>query len=296
MIENISKRYKIISELDKGGMANIYLANDSYGGNLVAIKVLKNQKNNAVDGRRFKSEVKLTTRVDSKYVVKIIDYVLNDDIQYIVMEYIEGTVLKKKIEQRINFNSNETVNITKDILLGLQKVHEAGIVHRDIKSLNIMIANSGEAKIIDFGISLSSDSEHLTKTNNVIGSAHYLAPEIINGSKATNVSDIYALGILMFEMLTGRYPYNSKDYLVVANKHKNKPLPLITKYNNNVRQSVINVIKKATAKNISDRYKSAQEMYDDVSTALSDKRLHEKPLILPSERKKTSLANYFTNQ
>lgn len=297
MLNNVSSRYKVISELDKGGMATIYLANDSYSKKLVAIKVLDQiNKKNIIHEKRFKSEVHLTTSVDSKYVVKIIDYVFNKDIQYIVMEYIEGIVLKKKIEQRVNFNSNETVSITKDLLLGLEAIHKAGIIHRDIKSLNVIIADSGEAKIIDFGISLNSESENLTKTNSVIGSVHYLAPEIINGEPASPMSDIYALGILMFEMLTGEYPYKNKDYLQVANQHRNKKLPSISKYNNNVRQSIINIIQKATAKKLSDRYKNTSEMYKDLSTSLSDKRLHEKPIILPSEKQRVRFLHYLTNQ
>ena len=296
-MEHISDRYKIVSDLDKGGMATIYLANDSYNNKLVAIKVLNSEKRkNIVDRKRFISEVNLTTSVNSKYVVKIIDYVFNNKIQYIVMQYIEGIVLKRRIEERINFNSDETVNITKDILMGLQAIHKAGIVHRDIKSLNIMIQDSGEAKIIDFGISMNAKSEQLTKTNNVIGSAHYLAPEIINGKTATPATDIYALGILMFEMLTGQYPYKNDDYAIVANHHLNKPLPLIRKYNPNVRQSIINVIKKATAKKIDDRYKSATEMYDDLNNALSDRRLHEKPLLLKSEKPKLNLYYYLSHK
>ncbi len=297
MIELVSKRYKIISELGKGGMAKIYLANDSYDRKLVAIKILDIDKAmNKIHIKRFHNEVQLITKVNSPYVVKVIDYKLDPKINYIVMEYIKGVTLHQKIKQRINFNSNEVVKYTIDILKGLKAIHDAKIVHRDIKSLNIMITNANEIKIIDFGISLASASEHLTKTNNIIASVNYVAPEIIKNKPASESSDIYAVGILMYEMLTGKYPYNSKDQMTVANNHLYKPMPSILKYNNNVRQSVINIVRKAMAKKTSDRYANTQEMIDDLSIALSDKKLHEKPIVLPSEKKSINWHNYLTNQ
>ena len=297
MKEYVSKRYTLINTIDEGGMAKIYLATDNYNSKKVAIKILSTNKNtNVVYRKRFEREINLTMRIRSEFVVKIFDYYLNEKVQYIVMEYIEGETLKSKIRRRVSLTSDETVSISKNIIQGLVDIHNEGIIHRDIKSLNILIRNDGSAKIIDLGISIDGNSESLTKTNSIIGSAHYLAPEIIEGGRASCASDIYALGILMYEMLTGYLPFDDNDYRVVAKQHVSKEVPSILKHNPNVRQSILNIVKKATAKSPLDRYKTAKEMHEDLKTALDNNRLHEKEIILSSENQWISFSQILTNK
>ncbi|MCP4336760.1 MAG: serine/threonine protein kinase [Mycoplasma sp.] len=281
MVEKISSRYKIISRIGQGGMAEIYLAEDTFDGKRVAVKVLHpDKKNDIVAIKRFNSELKLTEKVDSPYVIKIFDHVFNAKVQYIVMEYIDGSIFKNYIERRTRLTVDETIEFSKQIALGLQEIHDQGIIHRDIKSTNIMISEHGKIKIIDFGIALTEESDRLTRADKIIASVQYLAPEILLQEKPTVKFDIYAFGILMFEMITGDLPFNGKDAITTAFMHKKSSVPQVNKIVENIPQSVANIISKATAKDKNLRYNDMIEMYNDLNTCLSKERFYEEPINL----------------
>ncbi len=281
MIEKLSNQYKVISKIGAGGMAEIYLAEDKFDGKKVAIKILHpDKKNDIVAIKRFNSEINLTKKVSSPHVIKIYDHEFNEDNRYIVMEYIDGDIFKDYIEKRTKLTVDETIEFSKQLALGFAEIHKHGIVHRDIKSQNIMISEHGKIKIIDFGIALTEESDRLTRADKIIGSVQYLAPEILNQEKPTIKWDIYALGILMFEMLTGSTPFNEKDAVSTAMKHKTAKIPEVNKIVDSIPQSVANIISRATAKDTSSRYNDMNEFYQDLNTCLSKERLYEKPIVL----------------
>ncbi len=288
MVEKISSRYKIISRIGQGGMAEIYLAEDKYDNKRVAIKVLHpDKKNDIVAIKRFNSELALTKKVDSPYVIKIFDHVFNSDVQYIVMEHIDGAIFKDYIERRTRLTVDETVEFARQLTLGFAEIHKQGIVHRDVKSSNIMVSAHGEIKIIDFGIALTQESDRLTRADKIIGSVQYLAPEILDQEKPTPKFDIYSLGILMFEMLTGSTPFNEKDAWTTAQKHRTSSVPQVNKIVESVPQSVANIITKATAKDKNQRYVDMIDMFQDLKTCLDKERFYEEPINISSKKKWT---------
>ena len=288
MIESLKKDYEIIRKIGAGGMAEIFLAKDKTTGKEVAIKLLHpDKKSSHVAKKRFKSEIELTKQVKSPYVIKIYNAVWNNDIQYIVMEYVDGHILKNYIAKRSRLTVDEAIEFMKQLTLGFEEIHSKGIIHRDVKASNIMVSDYGSIKIIDFGIALTEDSDRFTKTGNVIGSVHYIAPEILEQKPPTLQSDIYALGILMFEMLTGEVPFKENDALSTALKHKKSTVPHVNKSFQNIPQSVANIVIKATAKDLDKRYKSMYEFYKDITTALSKERLYEPVLNLSAKQRKT---------
>ncbi|WKX02719.1 serine/threonine-protein kinase [Candidatus Mycoplasma mahonii] len=288
MIELLKDKFDIIREIGSGGMAKIFLAKDKVHEKEVAIKILiPDKKNSYVAKKRFKSEMELTQKVNSPYVIKIFDAVWEDDLQYIVMEYAEGEILKNYIEKRTRLTVDETIEFMKQLTLGFEEIHSKNIIHRDVKSSNAMVTLYGGIKIIDFGIALTEGSERLTKTDNVIGSVHYIAPEIINQEEPTLQSDIYALGILMYEMLTGEVPFKEANPLKTALKHKSSNVPHVNKSFKNIPQSVANIVIKATSKNRKNRYKTMYDFYKDLTTSLSKTRLYEEVISFGPKRKKS---------
>ena len=278
MIEFLKKKYNIIKRIGKGGMAEIYLATTKDTEEKIAIKILHpSQKNSVINQKRFKSEIELTKKINSEHVVKILDSHWDDEVQYIAMEYIEGEILKNYINSRTKLNVEEAVDFAKQIALGLQAIHLSGIVHRDIKASNIMIESYNNVRIIDFGIAINEDSERLTRTDSIIGSAHYLAPELVEQKPASVQTDVYALGILFFEMLTGDVPFREKDILQTAFKHQNSVVPQVNKIFETIPQSVANVVAKATVKDASKRYKTMTDFYNDLDSVFDQERLLEKP-------------------
>lgn len=279
-MDRIKDKYKIISEIGSGGMAKIYLADDLLHDKKVAIKVLSNERiDDEISKKRFESEIKHMMRIESDYVVKFIDYYNNNDFKCIIMEYIDGTPLNDYIKERTNIMVDECVSISKNIALGLDALHNEGIIHRDIKSSNIIIDHNGHAKLIDLGISHTKEynQSRLTKTNSVIGSVQYLAPEILSDRNPKRQSDIYSLGILMYEMLTGNVPFSGKNPADVLLEHKKNDVPMVNKVFPNIPQSVANIIAKATCKNLTIRYQDAWDLYNDLKTCLNDDRISEKP-------------------
>lgn len=276
--QKINERYEIIKTIGEGGMANVYLANDTILERNVAIKVLRGDLSSDEKFiRRFKREALSVSNLSHPNIVEVYDVGEEDGNYYIVMEYIEGKTLKQLLQKRGALTLTEVIDIMSQLTDGIAHAHEAYIIHRDIKPQNIMIEDNGLIKITDFGIAMALNSTQLTQTNSVMGSVHYLPPEQANGKGATVKSDIYSLGILMYELLSGSVPFKGDTAVEIALKHMKEKIPSIRKQNPTIPQSVENIILKATAKNPKNRYDTAREMYNDLQTAME--RTNEKRLV-----------------
>ncbi len=274
--QKINDRYQIIKSIGEGGMANVYLAYDTILDRDVAVKVLRGDlANDEKFVRRFQREALNASSLSHPNIVEVYD-VGDDNGQYfIVMEYIEGKNLKDLLKKRGKLTVSEVVDIMSQIADGLSVAHDSYIIHRDIKPQNIMILENGLIKITDFGIAMALNATQLTQTNSVMGSVHYLPPEQASGKGSTLKSDIYSMGILMYELLTGKLPYRGDNAVEIALKHLKEPLPSIRDEIEDIPQSVENVILKSAAKNPKNRYNDAREMYEDLKTVLDDSRKDE---------------------
>lgn len=280
-----AERYMVIKEIGRGGMANVYLAEDRFLDNrLVAIKVLRsNFENDSIATARFQREAFAMSELTHPNIVGISDVGDNDKQQYIVMEYVAGKTLKEYIKEKGHLSNEEAIHFTSQILSAMQMAHDRGIIHRDLKPQNILVSEDGDAKVTDFGIAMAFAETSLTQTNSMFGSVHYLSPEQARGSKATVQSDIYAIGIVLYEMLVGDVPFDGDSAVTIALQHFQKPLPSITKVNPDVPQALENVAIKATAKSLDDRYKNVSEMLSDLSTSISLDRKDEPKLVFTKE-------------
>ena len=280
-------RYKIIQQIGRGGMADVYLARDLIlDGEEVAVKVLRtNYQTDPIAVARFQREAKAMAELDHPNIVRITDIGEEEGQQYLAMEYVAGLDLKRYIKENAPLSNEEAVRLMGQILLAMRLAHTRGIIHRDLKPQNVLLTPDGTAKVSDFGIAVAFAETSLTQTNSMLGSVHYLSPEQARGSKATVQSDIYAMGIIFYEMLTGHIPYDGDSAVTIALQHFQKPLPSIREENKNVPQALENVVIKATAKKLTDRYKSVAEMYVDLSSCLSYERRNEKKLIFEDQSK-----------
>lgn len=280
-------RYKIIQQIGRGGMADVYLARDLIlDGEEVAVKVLRtNYQTDPIAVARFQREAKAMAELDHPNIVRITDIGEEEGQQYLAMEYVAGLDLKRYIKENAPLSNEEAVRLMGQILLAMRLAHTCGIIHRDLKPQNVLLTPDGTAKVSDFGIAVAFAETSLTQTNSMLGSVHYLSPEQARGSKATVQSDIYAMGIIFYEMLTGHIPYDGDSAVTIALQHFQKPLPSIREENKNVPQALENVVIKATAKKLTDRYKSVAEMYVDLSSCLSYERRNEKKLVFEDQTK-----------
>ena len=273
----INDRYQIIKTLGEGGMANVYLAHDTILDRNVAVKVLRGDlANDEKFVRRFQREALSASSLSHPNIVEMYDVGEDDGQYYIVMEYVDGKTLKQVLKQRGHLSITEVVDIMLQVTDGMAHAHDAYIIHRDIKPQNIMILANGMIKITDFGVATALNSTQLTQTNSVMGTVHYLPPEQAQGKGSTIKSDIYSMGIMMYELLTGLVPYKGDNAVEIALKHLKEPLPSVRKANPTIPQSIENVIIRATAKNPKNRYTDAREMHEDLKTALDDSRKDEK--------------------
>ena len=274
-------RYRIIKQIGRGGMADVYLAKDLIlDGEEVAVKVLRtNYQTDPIAVARFQREARSMADLDHPHIVRITDIGEEDGQQYLAMEYVAGLDLKRYIKEHYPLSNEEAVRIMGQILLAMRLAHTRGIVHRDLKPQNILLTPDGTAKVTDFGIAVAFAETSLTQTNSMLGSVHYLSPEQARGSKATVQSDIYAMGIIFYEMLTGHIPYDGDSAVTIALQHFQKPLPSVIDENPSVPQALENVVIKATAKKLTDRYQSVAEMYVDLSSSLSYNRRNEPKLV-----------------
>ena len=276
----LNGRYKIQSLIGTGGMAAVYLAKDLILDRLVAIKVLRldfRQNDDAM--RRFRREALSATQLTHPNIVGVYDVGQSQEMNYIVMEYVEGTDLKDYVRQKGALHPIEAVRIMMQIVSAIAAAHQNRIIHRDIKPQNILIDKEGNVKITDFGIAVALSDTSLTQTNTLLGSVHYLSPEQARGGMATIQTDIYALGIVLYELLTGKVPFDGESAVSIALKHFQEPLPTIVNPTAMIPQSLENIVLKATAKDPMHRYRSCYEMFQDLKTCLDSTRLYEKKFV-----------------
>ena len=274
--QKINDRYEIIRSIGEGGMANVYLGHDIILDRNVAIKVLRGDlSNDEKFVRRFQREALSASSLAHSNIVEMYDVGEDDGTYYIVMEYVEGKTLKQLLKKRGSLTLSEAIDIMSQLTDGMAHAHDSYIIHRDLKPQNIMIKDDGQIKITDFGIAMALNATQLTQTNSVMGSVHYLPPEQASGKGCTIKSDIYSMGIIFYELLSGSLPFRGDNAVEIALKHMREPLPNLKDDNPSIPQSIVNIIKRATAKNPKNRYETAREMHEDLLTALDDDRMNE---------------------
>lgn len=275
--QKINDRYQIIRTIGEGGMANVYLAHDLILDRDVAVKILRGDlADDEKFVRRFQREAIAASSLSHPNIVEMYDVGEDDGKYYIVMEYVEGKTLKNLIKKRGGLTLPEVIDIMTQLTSAIACAHDSNIIHRDIKPQNVLIKEDGIIKITDFGIAMALNSNELTQTNSVMGSVHYLPPEQANGKGATVKSDIYSLGIVMFELLTGILPFKGENAVEIAIKQMKNQIPSVCNINSQIPQSVENIVLKACAKNPKNRYNNVVEMYNDIQTCLDIDRINEK--------------------
>lgn len=280
--KRISDRYKIIELIGGGGMSNVYLAHDMILNRDVAIKILRYDFTNEDElHRRFQREALSATSLTHPNIVSIYDVGDDGDLHYIVMEYVQGKTLKQYIQEFAPISPARSVHIMKQLTSAIANAHENHIIHRDIKPQNILMDAEGNVKITDFGIAMTLSATSFTQTNSVLGTVHYLSPEQARGGTATNKSDIYALGIVLYELLTGELPFSGESAVSIALKHLQSETPSVRAFDATIPQSLENVVLKATAKDASHRYSTVEEMQADLETVLSPNRINEPKFVIP---------------
>lgn len=267
----LGDRYEIIEKIGSGGMAVVYRGKDKKLDRYVTIKVLREEFIGDEEFiERFRSEACSAARLSHPNIVRVYDVGEDGEINYIVMEYIHGDTLKTAIRKKAPFDSRSTINVAIQIASALSQAHKAHIVHRDIKPQNILVGTDGVVKVTDFGIARAARATTMTTTANAAGSVHYFSPEQARGGYVDEKSDIYSLGITMFEMITGVLPFQGNNSVSIALKHINEELPDIRQYNPNCTPSLEGIIKKATMKKADERYASIDLMLADLMRARTE--------------------------
>ncbi len=267
----VNDRYEILKLLGEGGMANVYLAFDTILEREVAVKVLRGDlSNDEKFVRRFQREAISSSSLSHPNIVEMYDVGEEQGHYYIVMEYIKGKTLKSLIKKRVYLTMHEVIDIMIQLTKAIANAHESYIIHRDIKPQNVMILDNGLIKITDFGIATLTNQMEMTHTNSIMGSVHYLPPEQANGGVATVKSDVYSLGILMYELLIGKVPFKGETAVEIALKHIKEDIPSVRKIKPDIPQSIENIILKACAKNPKNRYANANEMLEDLVKCLDE--------------------------
>ena len=276
--QKINDRYEIIRAIGEGGMANVYLGYDTILDRNVAIKILRGDlSNDEKFVRRFQREALSASSLAHPNIVEMYDVGEDNGLYYIVMEYIDGKTIKQLLKKRGSLTISEAIDIMLQLTDGMTHAHDSYIIHRDLKPQNVMIKDDGQIKITDFGIAMALNSTQLTQTNSVMGSVHYLPPEQASGKGCTTKSDIYSMGIIFYELLSGSLPFRGDNAVEIALKHMRDPLPSLRDDNSAIPQSIENIIRRATAKNPKNRYDDVKSMHVDLLTALDDERMNEAP-------------------
>lgn len=277
-------RYEILDRIGGGGMALVYKGHDILLNRLIAVKVLRQQYVHDEEFiRRFRREAQAAASLSHPNVVSIYDVGQEDETHYIVMEYVEGKTLNDLIKERAPLPVEESIRIAGQICDALDHAHHNQIIHRDIKPHNILIGKNGRVKVTDFGIARAADASQITQTGSVVGSVHYFSPEHAKGTLTGAQSDLYSLGIVLYQMLTGRLPFLGESPISVALKHLQEDVEEPRKVNPMIPQSVENIILKSMRKNPQERYRSAKEMLQDLDTCLHADRRSEAKIAFPSE-------------
>lgn len=280
----LSNRYKIIRPLGEGGMANVYLARDLVLDRNVSVKLLRvDLRDDPKTRHRFEREAMATTQLSDPHIVGVYDVGIDQGMQYMVMEYVDGMDLKAYINQYFPIPLPQVIDIMEQVLSAVEVAHNHGIIHRDLKPQNILIDDNKNIKITDFGIATATSENSLTQTNTLLGSVHYLSPEQARGSMATSLSDIYSLGIILYELLTGKVPFEGENAVSIALKHSRDNVPSVRSQFPSIPQPLENVVLHATAKRPEDRYQSAKAMADDLRTSLDPARKNEPVFCLHHE-------------
>ena len=291
----INDRYEVVEKLGGGGMSVVYLAKDTILKRKVAIKAISipaNEKEETIE--RFEREVHNLTQLAHKNIVNVYDVTENDDCFFIVMEYIDGPTLSEYIANHQPLDIQTIINFTEQIIEGIKHAHETRIVHRDIKPQNILIEKDKTLKILDFGIAKALSETTMTQTNHVLGTVQYLSPEQARGESTDSGTDIYSIGVVLYEMLVGKPPYNGENAISIAIKHIQDDMPNPTAQRKDVPQALSNVVLKATEKDKKDRYQSVNEMQEDLKSALSDDRVNEAKYV--SEDMSTTTMEFDKNE
>ncbi|EAC4591546.1 Stk1 family PASTA domain-containing Ser/Thr kinase [Listeria monocytogenes] len=282
--KRLSDRYKILHAIGGGGMANVYLAHDIILDRDVAVKILRidlADESNLI--RRFQREAQSATSLVHPNIVSVYDVGEENDLHYIVMEHVDGMDLKQYIHENHPISYEKAVDIMLQIVSAVAIAHQHHIIHRDLKPQNILIDHDGVVKITDFGIAMALSETSITQTNSLLGSVHYLSPEQARGGMATQKSDIYSLGIVLYELLTGKVPFDGESAVSIAIKHLQADIPSAREQNPEIPQSLENIIIKATAKDPFLRYQNAEEMEKDLQTCLNKDRLNEPKYVFPTD-------------
>ncbi len=278
----LGERYRIIDTLGEGGMANVYLAEDIILQRKVAVKILRlDLQNEPQTQARFQREALATSELSHPNIVSVLDVGTDHGLPYMVMEYVDGPDLKDYIRENSPLDLREVIQIMDQILSAVALAHKHNVIHRDLKPQNILMDKRGNIKIADFGIAVALNQRSITQTNSVMGSVHYMSPEQTRGGLVTKQSDIYSLGIILYELITGTVPFNGDTPVSIALKHAQEPIPSIRKKDRSVPQALENVVLKATAKDPRDRYPSAQAMKADLDSSLDPARADE-PVFVPT--------------
>ena len=278
----VANRYKIIRKLGEGGTAKVYLAYDQIDERNVSLKILKKENIDDRKVKKFKKEAETLALLDDENIVKIYDVGQDDNLHYIAAEYIDGMTLKDYIRTCSPIPVEEIVKLSQQILHGVKHAHERGVVHKDLKTQNILLDEHKNVKITDFGIADIMD-EDVTRTQSLMGTPQYIAPEILNRESLTAQSDLYSVGIVMYEMCVMQVPFVGEKAAYIMIKQMSQPLPSIIAQRADIPQSLENVIIKATAMKLNNRYQNAKEMIEDLSHVFDADKMDEQPLVLADD-------------
>lgn len=275
--EIIDDRYKIVETAGAGGMAIVYKAHDLIMDRDVAIKIMRaDTASSKINLSRFEREARSAASFNHPNIVKVVNVGFSNGLPYMVNEYIDGRNLRQVLDIRGKFSFMEACDIMYQLCSAVTYAHNHEVIHRDIKPQNIFLTSNGTIKLGDFGIAIFQNASHVTKTATIVGSAHYLAPELFNGSLATTRSDIYAMGITFFELITGRVPFDGGNNIQVASMHVHNKFPSLKKFNPKTPDCIEAIIHKACQKNPNDRYVSSDMMRKDIEKILKNPSLLEK--------------------
>ncbi|WP_025755260.1 serine/threonine-protein kinase [Mycoplasmopsis cricetuli] len=289
---NVHKNYQIISLIGSGGMGSVYLVRSIHNpANIYALKYY-NGAMNSTNAMRFRSETNLLKKVKSKYLPTFYEFYEDKMEMFYVMEYIEGETLSNLIDKKGRLESRRAINYMLQINEGIGELHTLNVIHRDIKSQNIILRNNQEIKIVDLGISIAPESQRLTKTNAIVCSPYYAAPEI--NHKISKQTDIYALGILFYKMLTGNYPFKGKDEYETIKMHKERDFPNI-RDSIDVPWSIYNILAKATHKDYQKRYQTVWDFNKDLRECLKPEHKLDLPINIKTLQKMKPKSNFFAS-